>query len=169
MFCVGPVATITSAGHLLTRAGMGLAHVHRLERLLDKGITTPDGPEAALSPFRGFQTIEFEGATFSYRDAIGDVTFTTGPWNVTLRRGELVFLVGGNGAGKSTTLKLLSGLYTLDAGRMLVDGAPVDREALPQFRELFSAVFADFHLFDRLYGLEDIDPSVVGRCSRAWY
>jgi putative ATP-binding cassette transporter len=161
MFCVGPVAALASAAHLLTRAEIGLGHVYRLEEQLGEGIMPAAGTEALPSRFQSFHTIEFENATFSYVDAAGNVTFTTGPWNFTLRRGELVFLVGGNGAGKSTTLKLLSGLYTLDAGRVLVDGVPVERESLPQYRELFSAIFSDFHLFDRLYGLEEVDPAVV--------
>ena len=162
MFAVGPVAAVTSAGHLLTRAEVGLAQVDRLERQLDEGIVAASaGADVPRSRFQAFRTIEFEGATFSYVDAHGEVTFTTGPWNFTLRRGELIFLVGGNGAGKSTALKLLSGLYTLDAGRILVDGVPLDRDALQDYRELFSAIFADFHLFDRLYGLEDVDPAEV--------
>lgn len=161
MFCVGPVAAVASAGHLLTRAEAGLAHVHRLEQRLDEGIAPATAPAPHPSRFQGFQTIAFEGAKFSYVDARGDVTFTTGPWDFTLRRGELVFLVGGNGAGKSTTMKLLSGLYTMDAGRLLVDGVPVDQESRQPYRELFSAIFADFHLFDRLHGLEGVDPAVV--------
>lgn len=160
MFCVGPVATVASAGHLLTRAEAGLSHVHRLEQRLDDGLA-PAAEPALPSRFHGFQTIAFEGVRFSYRDARGEVTFTTGPWNFTLRRGELVYLVGGNGAGKSTTMKLLSGLYAMEAGRLLVDGVPVDEGSRQEYRELVSAIFADFHLFDRLHGLDGVDPAAV--------
>jgi len=161
MFCVGPVASVASAGHLLTRAEVGLAHVHHLEQQLDGGGRSATGLDSQPSRFQGFRTITFEGAVFSYRDPDGTVTFTTGPWDFTVQRGELVFLVGGNGAGKSTTLKLLCGLYMLDAGHVRVDGQPVDQEARQEYRELFSAIFSDFHLFDRLYGQEDADPAVV--------
>ena len=161
MFCVSPVTTIAAANHLLNRAEMGLAHVHRLEQQLDQGLGAPADASGVPSRFADFHTVHFEQARFSYVDAKGDVTFTTGPWDLTLQRAELVFLVGGNGAGKSTTLKVICGLYQMDAGRLLVDGVPVERESLPAYRELFSAIFSDFHLFDRLYGLEDVDPAAV--------
>lgn len=162
IFCVGPVTAITSAAPLYTRANIGLAHVFRLEEWLDQGIVrTAAGAGRVPSRFQGFQRIEFEGAAFSYTDARGKVSFTTGPWDIDLRRGELVFVLGGNGSGKSTALKLLCGLYALDAGRILVDGVLIDGDSLQQYRELFSCIFADFHLFDRLHGLDDVDPAVV--------
>ncbi len=161
MFCVSPVTALASANHMLNRAEIGRAHVHRLEQQLDAGLGAPAEAGGVPSRFQDFAAIQFERATFSYVDAGGSVTFTTGPWDLTLHRGELVFLVGGNGAGKSTTLKVVCGLYQMDAGRLLVDGVPVEPESLPEYRELFSAIFSDFHLFDRLYGLEDVDPAAV--------
>jgi putative ATP-binding cassette transporter len=161
MFCVSPITALASANLLVNRAEAGLAHVHQLEQQLDEGLAAPAQAGSVPSQFQHFDTLDFEHAKFSYVDARGDVTFTTGPWDLSLRRGELVFLVGGNGAGKSTTLKVITGLYPMDAGRLLLNGVPVEREALPAYRELFSAIFSDFHLFDRLYGLEGVDPDVV--------
>ena len=70
--------------------------------------------------------------------------------------GTITFLAGGNGSGKSTLLKLVTGLYPLSAGRLLLDGTEADGGTV---RELFSGVFTDFHLFDRLYGADQIDPA----------
>jgi putative ATP-binding cassette transporter len=88
-------------------------------------------------------------------------TFSVGPLRLRIERGELLFLVGGNGSGKSTVLKLLTGLYYPHDGRLTVDGQPVDRKTVHDYRELFSAVFGDFHLFDRLYGMEDVPEARV--------
>ena len=95
-------------------------------------------------------------------DSAGLTTFTAGPLDFTLRRGETVFMTGGNGSGKSTALKLLCGLYRPDGGRILCDGTPIDTDNRQQYREIFSGVFTDFHLFDRLYGI-DADPGDVAR------
>jgi putative pyoverdin transport system ATP-binding/permease protein len=162
IFCVGPVIGVAAVAHIYSRAEVGLGHVYRMEERLDEGALSrvPDGhPE--VSRFQGFQAISFEAITFRYEDADGRVSFATGPWDIELRRGEQVFLRGGNGSGKSTALKLLCGLYRPGSGRIAVDGVPVDVDALQDYRELFSAVFSDFHLFDRLHGLEDVDPASV--------
>lgn len=82
-----------------------------------------------------------------------DGVFTLGPIDLTFRPGEIVYLVGGNGSGKTTFAKLLVGLYAPEAGRIRVDGTPVDHASRAAYRQLFSVVFSDFHLFDSLLGL----------------
>jgi ATP-binding cassette subfamily B protein len=67
-------------------------------------------------------TIRLDGVTFSYpgqeRPAVQDVS-------LTLRRGEVVALVGENGSGKSTLGRLITGLYQPDHGRVLWDGVDI--------------------------------------------
>jgi putative ATP-binding cassette transporter len=60
-------------------------------------------------------------------------------------------------------LRLVVGLYRPDTGHVAVDGAVVEGRAIAGLREQFSAIFGDFHLFDRLYGLEHVDPREVTR------
>ena len=163
IFCVGPVTGLTSAAPIFSKADVGLGHVFRLERKLDNrlagGTSVVTVPEE--SRFRGFRTIDFEGVCFTYRGPDGTPTFTSGPWDFALRHSEIVFLTGGNGSGKSTAMKLICGLYTPDAGRILVDGVAVESGTRQEYRELFAGIFPDFHLFDRLHGLEDVDPDTV--------
>src|SRR6185312_9169737 len=87
--------------------------------------------------------------------------FTVGPLNLELKRGEMVFLVGGNGSGKTTVLKLLTGLYLPQRGGLRVDDTAIARHNVQAYRELFSTVFSQFHLFDSLYGLEGVEPERV--------
>jgi putative ATP-binding cassette transporter len=80
-----------------------------------------------------------------------------------LRSGELVFITGGNGSGKSTFLKLLASLYKPDSGRIFFDGILVSDTTREDYRQLISAIFVDYHLFQRLYGIPDPDLIEVDR------
>ncbi len=80
----------------------------------------------------------------------GGAGFEFGPVDVTFRVGEIVFIVGENGSGKTTLIKLLLGLYMPTSGQILLDGERVRTDGLDDYRQLFSAVFADYFLFDDL-------------------
>jgi putative ATP-binding cassette transporter len=107
--------------------------------------------------------LELAGVTHAYRGE-GEDGFLLGPIDLRLRRGELVFLVGGNGSGKTTLAKLLVGLYAPAAGEVRLNGRPVGDPQGEYYRQLFSATFADGHLFDRLLGLElaQVDAQAEG-------
>ena len=77
-----------------------------------------------------------------------------------------MFIVGGNGSGKSTLLRVLTGLYPVHGGELRVDHVPVTPESVAAYRALFSAILSDFHLFDRLYGLEDVPADLIARLLR---
>ena len=84
-------------------------------------LTLPDKIEPAL-PIRG--GVEFENVSFSYpgteKKVLDDISFKIEP-------GEVVALVGRNGAGKSTIVKLLARLYLADGGAVKLDGHSVDQ------------------------------------------
>jgi len=75
-----------------------------------------------------------------------------GPVDLCFEPGEVVFVIGGNGSGKTTLAKVLTSLYPLEAGEIRLDGVPIDDSNREAFRQLFSVVFSDFHLFDSLPG-----------------
>nr|WP_246152127.1 cyclic peptide export ABC transporter [Roseospira navarrensis] len=162
LFCMGPLVKLGVQWPLFSRADVGLRSILQIQTELARAdAVSPDEARRKAGAFQGVQRLDFDGLTFSHRDDSGEAVFTAGPFNLGIDRGETVFLVGGNGSGKSTVLRLIVGLIFADAGRILVDGRPVHREAIAGYRELFSAIFVDFHLFDRLYGVEAADPNRV--------
>ena len=161
LFCIGPLTRIVAQSPVYLSADVGLSSILALQRRLDlaPGVD-PDQARTESVAYRDFTIIDFSGLHYSYRDSGDAANFTLGPLRLRISRGESLFMVGGNGGGKSTALRLMTGLYPAERGEILVDGKPV---SLGGFRELFSAIFADFHLFDRLYGLENIDPVEVAQ------
>jgi len=80
--------------------------------------------------------------------------------NLTIHQGEIVFIVGGNGSGKTTLAMLLLGLYEPEMGSIVLNGTSVNEANLDKYRQYFSAVFSDFHLFEQLLGTDRHDLSV---------
>src|SRR5246500_2304383 len=103
---------------------------------------------------------------FRYTDRFSDTVFKIGPIDFTLQHGELIFLTGGNGSGKSTFLRVLSGLYPPDSGEVTLDGKAITDANRDEYRALMSAIFFDYHLFQRLYGLPEAHPAEIDRLLR---
>jgi putative ATP-binding cassette transporter len=74
--------------------------------------------------------------------------FTVGPIPLTFNSGEISFIVGGNGSGKTTLSKLLCGLYVSQNGAYAINGDCISPTQISTYRNQFSAIFSDFHLFE---------------------
>ncbi|GAA6617715.1 ATP-binding cassette domain-containing protein [Scytonema sp. NUACC26] len=107
----------------------------------------------AISPIK-FKQLKLEGISHAYWGEQEENHFTLGSIDLTFSPQELVFLVGGNGSGKSTFAKLITGLYVPETGKIFVDGKLVEERNRDWYRQHFSAVFSDFYLFDKLLGLD---------------
>ena len=108
-----------------------------------------------------FESIEFDNVSFTYpgtdNKILENVSFKVG-------KGESVSIVGLNGAGKSTIVKLICRLYTVDEGDIKINGKSIydyDRES---FVKNFSVVFQDFKLFgfsiDQNISFGDVEKEV---------
>lgn len=108
----------------------------------------------------------------SHIDTIADgqakTHFGIGPINFTLNRGEIVFLIGGNGSGKSTFAKLLTGIYQADGGHIFVDDTAVTANNIRQYRQRFSAIFTDLFLFKTLVGKDTEITDAEQQMTREW-
>ena len=123
-------------------------------KALDLGLTEPPSPDPTPAGDEreapaAAATITLEQAVYHYDDEPDAPGFALGPIDITLHPGELVFVVGGNGSGKSTFVKLLCGLYWPTTGVIRLNGEPITPATSGRFREQFAVVFSDFFLFDR--------------------
>ena len=152
---------------MLAQVNVTVDNLRRLEAQLDDGLRKSAeyeaSPEIDLS---GFRAIGLEGVRFNYRDPDGNATFQVGPIVGEVRRGEILFLVGGNGSGKTTFLKLFTALYWPSQGAIRVDDLDIGPANIQSYRNLFSAIFSDFHLFDKLHGLREAAPERVNALLR---
>ena len=160
LFIVGACFGLVQAIPILLNANAAADRIARLEAALHATVIPTEG--IAVAP-KHFERIEMHNITFRYVDKFSDTVFKIGPIDFTMRAGELIFITGGNGSGKSTFLRVLAGLYPPDSGEVLLDGRPITNATRDEYRGLMSAIFFDYHLFQRLYGLPDASPGDIER------
>jgi len=113
---------------------------------LDAFLAHPVGGEggAAVEGPEPGDGLRVEGVSYTYpgaaRPAVNDVSFH-------LKPGGTLAVVGHNGSGKSTLVKLLTRRYRPDAGRILLDGLPLDEWTAEALRVRVSVLFQDFNRY----------------------
>ncbi len=91
------------------------------------------------------KSIDIQGVSFTYPNGKQSVLDNV---NFSLRAGETVAIVGRNGCGKSTLVKLLCGLYAPSKGEILIDGVPLSQIRRDELPGNISAIFQDFMLYN---------------------
>ena len=148
LYLIRPVSDLVMALPSLRQAGIALQKIQLLESTLHDPQALPAGPGPFEQP--GPLRLELQGITHHHADDADDTPFTLGPLDLKLAGGEIVFIIGGNGSGKTTLAMLMLGLYEPEAGTIRLNGVAVGAANTAHYRQHFSAVFADFHLFEQL-------------------
>jgi putative pyoverdin transport system ATP-binding/permease protein len=157
LFLRGPLEDLVAALPYLAFANVSMKKIEDLGLTLKAHPSNSPGTEVP-DPRPDWKKLQLVGSRHSYDSPEGNGNkFVLGPLNLTFRRGELVFIAGGNGSGKTTFAKLLAGLYIPEDGKISIDGQPVDDTNRESYRQYFSAVFSDFYLFDPLLGYDGPD------------
>lgn len=159
LFLAGCLAGLITSIPSLSQANVSAKSLQDLaDRLEIKG------QEPAVRRDENFDRISsIELVDVSYRHAGTDPQkrFTLGPISYKFDAGNIYFIRGANGSGKTTLIRILTGLYQPMEGHILVNDLPVSVPASSDYRDIFSAVFSDFYLFKKLYGIHDVNSEVV--------
>jgi putative ATP-binding cassette transporter len=161
LFIIMPLGDAVGSFDVLNRATVAVANLANLEERLRANTFGVTEDPVLVGMFEKFDTIKFNDLHFAYKDKAGKEQFGVGPINFEVNKGETIFVIGGNGSGKSTMIKLLTGLYRPDAGEICVDDTPVGEEQIQEYRELFGVIFSDFFLFSEIYGVPGLEPAKV--------
>lgn len=127
--------------------------ISNLRSFLEYEEKIPENQDGIM-PDENFGSLEFEHVSFSYQneETIKDLSFV-------IRQGENIALVGHNGAGKTTIIKLLLRLYDPTEGVIRLNGIDIREYNLRAYRNLFAAAFQDY----RIFGMTVKDNVLMGR------
>ncbi|NIY74357.1 cyclic peptide export ABC transporter [Thalassospira sp. HF15] len=154
LFMIGPISVIVQSMSILGMAEQSATRMMELskdleairEPIADQGMTFEDK----------FDQVNFDDVSFTYPNRDPRHGFSLGPISLSVKRGELLFITGGNGAGKSTLIKLLTGLYQPTSGKIRINNIELGPQSLSAYRNLIATVFSDSHLFNELFGTDEI-------------
>lgn len=152
LYVVRPISELMMSMPSLRQANVSLERIMEIDSDLNNESLQLINPD----PFGAdLKSLELDELTFSYDSS--EESFTVGPVSLELRPAEIVFIVGGNGSGKTSLAMLLLGLYTPSSGCMRLNSKDVDQDNIINYRQRFSAVFANSHLFKHLPVNPNID------------
>jgi putative pyoverdin transport system ATP-binding/permease protein len=168
LYMRGPLEYVVTLAPNMARAQVAFERLKVLEfGLWDSKNIDIDGGPPALCPHASFHSVEVNGISHQYQSTDGTDGFSVGPISLQFHPGSIVFITGGNGSGKTTLAKLLTGLYVPDEGEIFLDGKLITDDNRREYRQYFSAIFSDFHLFSSLPGEYTADvESKAQQCLR---
>ncbi len=147
LYVVGPIGVI-----LTTIPQLTVAHVS-MRKVDDLLAEIPvENVSQQLAPVAEWREIRFSGVRYQYPSHCGEESFHIGPIDVSIRKGEVTFLVGANGSGKSTLSKLITLHYVPDSGSISFSGTAVTAENITCYRQEIFAIYSDYYLFESLMG-----------------
>lgn len=156
LYLIGPVATLIMIFPAYTRSKISLQRIKQLHDEIDGMVKEP----VAAKPLQGpFQKMVFENVVFEYAGDGKNTPFRVGPINLTIQAGELIFITGGNGSGKSTFINILTGLYQPASGTIYVNDKALAYADFSFFSHAITAIFTDNYLFSQNYDDFDLQPS----------
>ncbi|HEU4685320.1 MAG TPA: cyclic peptide export ABC transporter, partial [Nitrospira sp.] len=154
LYMMSPIWGIIGTLPTVERGQVAFDNITRLGVSLDES-TKSEQEQPVQDPSRR-PTVTMNNVRFAYTGhQAAEPSFALGPLTLEFRPGELVFVIGGNGSGKSTFVKVLTGLYVPQQGEILLSGTPITDANRAWYREHFSVVFSDFFLFGTLLGLDN--------------
>ncbi|TPG78544.1 cyclic peptide export ABC transporter [Pseudomonas arsenicoxydans] len=147
LYMKGPLEHLISTLPIVSRAQIAFRRIAELS----EQFSTPE-PHLLLSDQgqvkQAVDELKLADVRFAFPAVEGAAPFQLGPVNLTIKQGDITFIVGENGCGKTTLIKLLLGLYTPQQGAISVNGEAIDAQNRDDYRQLFTTIFADYYLFD---------------------
>ncbi|WP_085690371.1 MULTISPECIES: cyclic peptide export ABC transporter [unclassified Pseudomonas] len=163
LYMKGPLEYLVTTLPVVSRANIAFKRIAELAEQFSSPEPHLLLRESAPASKTAVQQLQMHNVHYAFPPIKGSAAFELGPVNLNIAQGDIVFIVGENGGGKTTLIKLLLGLYAPQRGEVLLNGQVVDAKARDDYRQLFTTIFADYYLFDELVQGDQQVPADTSR------
>ena len=150
---IGPINQSINFFTKLSQAEVSLQHINLIKQLKNKNHNHNLNENLRVFLNQESQNISLSNIKYSYKSK--ESAFNLGALSVTINAHDITFITGGNGSGKTTFLKLITGLYQADSGGITYGDTPIHSSNIHYYKSLFGVVFSDFHLFNQSFKLNE--------------
>ena len=147
LFISGPINNLINLQQTYTHF---LVAINRLKNFRRDFKMLSHREDFGIKENHAFQSLRLENVYFKYDTENGNTNFALGPINFKLQKGEVIFILGGNGSGKSTFINLLTGLYEPVGGSIIINN-DAGKNIKDDLQDSIAAIFTDNHIFSHNY------------------
>lgn len=148
LFISGPINNLINLQQTYTRFIVAHARIKRFKE--DFQIDLEESKDVKPDVDDKFHSLEFKKVCFAYENKEDEEMFALGPVDLKINKGEVIFIVGGNGSGKSTFINVLTGLYKPSHGEIYLNGKRSE-DINENLEDSFAAVFTNNYIFSNNY------------------
>lgn len=160
LFLIGPLSVFIKLIEFLIGYKIAFSRLNELDKIIGTNLSSqPIQTKKNAPPV--FENLSITNMEYKYINDSGRVTFELKPVNLKIKKGEVIFICGGNGSGKSTFMNLLSGLYIPKSGELAFNNVLITDDNRANYRDMLACVFSDNYLFTENYDNFDLVPSNV--------
>lgn len=156
LFIAGPISVLINSMPTLALASISYRKFTGLIESMKIELYSADIHENLT-----WDSITYKDVEYSFPSVGGEPGFKVGPINLIMNKGEVIFMIGANGSGKSTFSKMLTLYYPPTRGEIYFGKSLVDADTIVSHRLGITAIFSDYYLFDTL--LLELDEEVLNQ------
>lgn len=146
LFITGPISNLINMQNIYTRFSVANK---RINNFLKDFSEEKEEDNNQKQTNVDFQSLHFKNISFQYENTSEEQSFALDKVNFNAQKGEVIFIVGGNGSGKSTFINILTGLYDHKEGEFSLNNEKLNSKKTLQ--NLISPVFTDNYVFSHNY------------------
>ncbi len=160
LFLMGPIAILVGAIPNIIAFNVSISRINNLNEITTSKFNYENIKISSKNNLGGFEKLKIKDVTYEYLDEKEEeVTFVLQPVNIEIEKGEVIFIYGGNGSGKSTFINILSGLCIQKSGEIIFNDTVITNDNRSHYRDKLSCIFSNNYLFTENYDGFDLSAS----------